>query len=403
MTSPRISRRILLAAIAIAVWTLPGGPADARSLYSQQNLAAHTSEVYWISADQHVNVFWNDGSFHWADLTHSVGGDPAAAGSALTGVPFNGKAGTTELYYITSKQHLAHYFFASQWLWEDLMVRTVNGGVPNVATGSGLAATNQLQLSATPNDAMQLYWICANQHICKLNYDGAWHWSEAMPSGSPNAAAGSALSINASVVNTPPEIYYFSPDQHVNRIWFATAAGQRADVTTEAFAAVAAMGSDLNSALNTRTNQMEIYYAGPDQRLYELYRPVTPTGPTGSWKWMGTISNGVGAPPQSISGGVSSQRNPIANTYEVYYVTTDQKIKQLWSDGTWHAGGMTDAVGGPLSASASGLSSQFNAITQHSEIYHLGADLHVYYFWYDGNWHPAEDITGPLHAPIALP
>src|SRR5262249_1366395 len=94
--------------------------ASARSLYSQQNVVAHTSEFYWISPNQHVNVFWSDGSYHWADLTLATGADPAAADSALSGVSLNGKAQTSEVYFITNNQHVAQFWYGNGgWHWSD--------------------------------------------------------------------------------------------------------------------------------------------------------------------------------------------------------------------------------------------------------------------------------------------
>jgi hypothetical protein len=372
--------------------------ASARSLYSQQNVVAHTSEFYWISPNQHVNVFWSDGSYHWADLTLATGADPAAADSALSGVSLNGKAQTTEVYFITHNQHVAQFWYGSgSWHWADL---SASIGAPSAAPGSGLAAPNLLP---TTNDAVPLYFICTNQHICRLNYDGAWHWGgdASGPAGAPIAVAGSPLSINASVVNTPAEIYYFSANQHVNRLWFSSG-WKWSDLTSSAFADPAALGSDLNSTLNAGSSQMEVYYTGPDHRIYELARAVTPTGPTGSWFWGGTISNVAGGPFASISGGISSQRNPAASTSEVYYVAVDQKPNLLWYDGHWHTANMNAAIGAPLAAFASPMSSQFNGITHQPEVYYIGNDLHVYYMFYDGLWH-FTDVTTRNGTPSALP
>ncbi|HEU4726816.1 MAG TPA: hypothetical protein VFT22_02975 [Kofleriaceae bacterium] len=83
-------------------------------------------------------------------------------------------------------------------------------------------------------------------------------------------------------------------------------------------------------------------------------------------------------------------------------MTPDQKIAQYWYNGTWHAGGLSNATGATAAALGMAISSQYNGIARTSEVYYVGADNHVYQFWYNGTWHIG-DLSAATGAPNANP
>jgi len=392
-------RLALVIAVTIVVAVAPGA-AHARSLFSQYNVEARTFDVYWISGNQHVNVFWYDGNWHWGDITAATGSPVAAANSAISGTSLNSIARTSEAYYVGTNQHVYVLWFDSRlaWFYADL---TASIGAPLAAQGTALAAASPGTVSQTA----QLYFISTAQHVCKLFYDGAWHWEDASAAaGAPNAVAGSALSVNSKVVNTPAETYYVDANQHLLRLWFDTS-WRFSDLSASTGGGNVASGSALDNALNGIANTMEVYFTGPDQNTHLLWRAVGSSGAVGPWNSGGPLNATAGGPGASISGGISSSVVPQAGTLEIYYVTPDQNVGQFLYNGSWSNGGpkgLTGPTSAPLVAVTSGVSSQYNSIARTSEVYVLGANLHYQIFWYNGVWHYS-DLTAATGAPLALP
>jgi hypothetical protein len=154
-------------------------------------------------------------------------------------------------------------------------------------------------------------------------------------------------------------------------------------------------GLTLNTLYNSVGGSLEVRYIDANQHLQALWsRGVT---------WQATdLSAQTGAPSPFLPSPVPGTLNSAANAAELYYFSSDNKVRQLWYNGSWHFQDITSLTGSPTAAMVASLTSGFDSITQSSQVFYLASDNHIHqlYAFADGIWH-TQDLTASTSAPAA--
>jgi hypothetical protein len=227
-------------------------------------------------------------------------------------------------------------------------------------------------------------YVGDDQHIHSLWYNGPWSTNDlTADAGAPSAAIGSPVASAVNTIAHTMEVDYFGSDQHVHSLWY-NGFWHAADLTALAGGVNAASGSPLTAAVNTIANTMEVDYLGDDHHVHSLWY-------SGSWHAadLTALAGGVNAASGSP---LTAAVNTIANTMEVDYLGDDQHVHSLWYSGSWHAADLTALAGAVNAASSSLLTAAVNTIANTMEVNYIGGDQHIYVLWYNGLWH-VSDLT----------
>jgi hypothetical protein len=106
------------------------------SISADYNPSANRIELYWLSTDSHVRLFWYNGTWHTQDLTTTTGSPVAQVGSAL-GSGYNSISQTSEAYLFGRNKHLYQLYYGTNWHAQDMTSLT---GTGNAMSGSPVSA-----------------------------------------------------------------------------------------------------------------------------------------------------------------------------------------------------------------------------------------------------------------------
>jgi len=362
----------------IAVAAAAGVPAAAAGSALAGYILGTTQYVSYLGNDNHVHELWWDGtSWHHNDLTLAVTGGPApnaAAGSALAGSVVGS---TQHVIYLETDNHVHELWWdGTNWHHNDLTLAVIGGPAPNAVAGSALAA---YVLGA----AYDVIYQGADNHVHELWWDGTnWHHDDltlAVVGGpAPNAAAGSALA--GYILGTAPHVIYRGTDNHVRELWWDGANWNLNDLTLAVIggpAPNAAPGSALAGYVLGTTQH--VIYLGTDNHVRELWWDGT------NWNHNDLTLAASGGPAPNAAPGSALAGYVLGTTQHVIYRGTDNHVRELWWDGSWHHNDLTLAVvGGPAPNAAAGshLDGYILGGTQH--VNYLGTDNHVHELWWDG-------------------
>jgi hypothetical protein len=355
------------------------GPGSA--LASAMNTRAATKDVYLVNRAQHVERFSFNTSVGWRaeDLTTSALSTSVMPGTGIVAA-MNTRGNTMEVNFVGPDQHVyALWFDGSFW----------NNGDLTAAAGAPVAAANTSLVAAmnTVDNTKEVDYLGVDQHVHLLFFDATgWHHLDlTQQTGAQPAMLGAGLTSSMNTRANTLEIEYVGTDRHVYAIWF-NGTWHVGDLTAAAGAPLAASGSALASAMNTRDNTKQVAYVGVDQHVHTLWMDTA---------WHDTdLSQGVLA---SVTGPLGATMNLIGNTLEVHFFGTDQHVHTAWFDGAWHTGDLTLAGAGPNVLQGSGLTCGPNTAGNSDEVEFVGADQRLYALWFNGSWHSG-DLTAATGA-----
>jgi hypothetical protein len=334
-----------------------------------------TMDVDYVGGDAHVHQLWYNGAWNKVDLS-SLASAPAASLTSGIKTAFNSNAGTMEIHYIGTDQHVYTLFYDGSWHVADLTATT---GALNAISGSPLTVLHNPIVNT-----QEVEYLGTDQHVHLLFYDGSWHTQDlTVTAGAPNAATSSRLASEVNTLANTVEVHYIGTDQHVHTLWY-DGTWHTSDLMAASGAPNAVAGSPITAAVNTVANTVEVGYIGGDQHIHQLWY-------NGLWHTTDLTAT-TGSPNAVTNSSLVAELNTIANTMEVHYVGTDQHVHTLWYNGLWHTSDLMVASGAPNAVSSSPLTAVVDTIANTIEVEYLGSDQHVHQLWYNGLWHAA-DLT----------
>ncbi|MBZ5504323.1 MAG: hypothetical protein LAO78_02450 [Acidobacteriia bacterium] len=226
------------------------------------NPVRNTMDVNYIGGDAHVHQLWYDSTWNKSDLSSLTGAPDASLTSGIK-TAVNSNAGSMEVYYIGTDQHVHALWFDGAWHTADLTATT---GALNAIAGSPLTVLHD-PLANT----MELEYIGTDQHVHLLFYDGLWHTEDLTAmTGALNAAANSGLASEVNTIGNSVEVHYIGTDQHIHTLWY-NGTWHVADLTAITGAPNAVSGSPLTAVVDTITNTVEVEYVGADEHVHQLW------------------------------------------------------------------------------------------------------------------------------------
>jgi hypothetical protein len=351
-------------------------------LVTQINTIANSDEVFYLGTEGHVHELWYSGGiWNAADPTAAAGAPNAAAGSDIA-AQINTIATTDEVFYLGADQHV-HELWESSGIWY-ATDPTAAAGAPNAAAGTNVAV--HINTIASTDE---VFYLGTDQHVHELwCSSGIWHAADpTAAAGALNAASGSPIVAQTNTIASSDEVFYMGTDRHVHELWCSSGIWYAADPTATAGAPNAAAGSDIAAHVNTIATTDEVFYLGSDRHVHELWcssgiwHAADPTAAAGA------LNAASGSP-------IVAQINTIASSDEVFYMGTDQDVHELWcSSGIWYAADPTATAGAPNAAVGSDIAAHINTIATTDEVFYLGSDQHVRELWCSaGVWYAA-DVT----------
>jgi hypothetical protein len=358
------------------------------------NTLATTDEVFYLGSDQHINeLSWSSATgWHSSDVTSAAGAPIAAGGSPVVG-HIDSIAGTDEVFYIGSNQHVYQLFWSPS-AGRNFGDLTLTTGAPAAVAGSGLSS--QVDTIANTDE---VFYIGSNQHVYELFYSASSGWNF----GDLTAVTGTALAVSGSpiIAHTDSiagtdEAFYIGSNQHVYELFYSPSAGWNfGDLTLTTGAPAAVAGSGLSSHVDMIANTDEVFYIGSNQHVYELFYSAS-----SGWNF-GDLTLTTGAPAAVAGSGLSSHVDTIANTDEVFYIGANQHMYELFYSASsgWNFGDLTLTTGATAARTGSGITSYINTIANTDEVFFVGPDQHIDQLWWDNmtGWHPA-DVTAAAEA-----
>jgi len=238
-----------------------------------------------------------------------------------------------------------------------------------------------------------VYHLRTDQHVQELCGDGStWQTQDLTTlTGALVAAAGSALSTFVDGAGGF-HVYYLGTDLHVHELFVVNGAWNTTDDTAAAGAPNAAAGSALSSFVD-RVGGFHVYYLGTDQHVHELFFV------NGAWNT--SDDTAAAGAPNAAAGSALSSFVDGAGGFHVYYLGTDQHVRELFFfNGAWNTTDNTVAAGAPNAAAGSALTSFVDGAGGF-HVYYLGTDQHVHeLFFFNGAWTTSDD-TAAAGAPNA--
>lgn len=235
-------------------------------------------------------------------------------------------------------------------------------------------------------NTMEVDFIGTDAHVHQFSYNGAWSQSDLSAlTGAPAAStSGPGIKTIYNSLGNSMEVHFIGADQHVHTLWF-TGSWHHADLTVTTGAPLAALNSSITAAMDPIGNTEDVEYIGTDQRVHQLWY-------NGTWHTTDiTAASGAVANADSSSG-VNTLMNTIGNAMEVHYIGTDHHIYSLWYNGAWHEVDHTLNDGAPLAQAGSPLTSALDTIAGTEDLEYVNTSQHVQQLWYNGLWHP-NDLT----------
>lgn len=292
----------------------------------------------------------------------------------------NGGVGKTATFTLTVNPR--------QWQNGDITVLT---GAPPASAGTALGG--HMNTAAVPN-IDEVFNFDPSLHMDSPWWNWSWHITDL--SGfvaSPLAVEGSAITDHVNTIINYDEVFYLDPNHHLDSFWWDGNTWHVSDVTAASGAPVADPGSSVTGHINTRANADEVFYFCGGHVCGPWWQ---------NWQWHVTDVTGVAGccVPAMQGSALSSHFDTVANADEVFYQLPDQRIINLWWDGTWHATDVTTAAGSPLGAAGTSLSSHVNTVADVTEVFFIDTNGHLVSLWWQPYQWQTSDLTVITGAPL---
>jgi hypothetical protein len=250
------------------ITSLAGAPDAISNSALTSHMLGSSDNIYFIAVDSHIHelaFYGSPATWHTVDITAKAGAPDPTQGSPLTGET-NTVNNTESTFFIGSDQHVHQISFngsSSQWGAADLTYLT---GAPDATPGSSLT-------SHMYGNSENVYYIATDGDIHEFAYYGSpaqWYTSNVTaPSGGPSPVGGSALAGNQN--GSYDDVYFIAPGPLVFLVWFNPSGDvwKPADITDSAGAPAPAQATALNSHVWLGTTP-EVFCFTPNQHVQEL-------------------------------------------------------------------------------------------------------------------------------------
>ncbi len=311
-------------------------------------------------------------------------------------------------YYKGTDLHVYKLSWTCGWTYTDI---TAAAGAPNVDYLSTVVSQVDPQYNRS-----EVFYLDSSGNVEELyNVGSTWHVTNltnlirVQPAG-----VGSPLVSLVNPYASTIQLDYIDSAGHIHEMW----SGNRTswyggDLTAATGAPPAATMTQLNYGLNSSlvtevnkvANTVEIYFLGTDNHVRELwFSPLT-------WQWYSSDPTAAaGAPNAAIGSGLVSLSNPIANTVQVDYLDSVGHIHELWWNGTWHTDDLTASTGAPIAARGSSLATEVNTSSSPNtvELYYIANNQTVQELWFNPtpwvwNYANPSGSAGAPHAAVGSP
>jgi hypothetical protein len=163
----------------------------------------------WIANFSVTNPSWSH-----VDLADITGAPAAAAGSPLSGYAWESN-GSKQVFYLTPDGHVHALWVTPSIPWSHIDLTAVTGA-PAAAAGSPLSG-----YAWEGHDSEQVFYLTPDGHVQVLWVTSSIPWSHVdltAFTGAPPAAAGSPLSGYPWESNNSEQVVYLTPDGHVHEL-----------------------------------------------------------------------------------------------------------------------------------------------------------------------------------------
>jgi hypothetical protein len=236
-----------------------------------------------------------------------------------------------------------------------------------------------------------------NLNVHQYAFNGTWSYADVGANvGVVPASLGSPIISYVNTIYSDTEAFYLTSDargnQDIEQLWGASWSPN--NLTSDAAAQPAALGSGLVGYIDTIANSDNVFYQGQDQHVHLLtWTPVT------AWAEDTRLNAPVAAFASALHGHMTEASD------EVFYIGTNQHIYELWRwsknyDG-WHSVDVTLANGSkPVAAIGSPLAGFYDPAAGTDAVFYVGTNRHVYELLFSPSsvW-SSIDVTSKVGAP----
>jgi hypothetical protein len=299
-------------------------------------------------------------------------------------------------YYKGTDSHVYRLSWNGSWQYTDLTATT---GAPN----ADYLSTVVSQVDPLNNSYSEVFYLDSGGNVQELSHDNVLHmWSHTNLTALarvPAAAPGSPLVSLVNPYAQSIQVDYLDSAGHIRELYsFNRTTWFGNDLTVGAGAPPAALSSSLVTEINEVANTVEIYFLGTDNHVRELwFSPSTR-------QWYSSDPTAAAHAPNAATGSaLVSLSNPIANTVQVDYLDSAGHIHELWWNGTWYTNDLTSGANAPNAVVGSSLSTEVNTIANTVELYYIASDHTVQELWWDGAWNKGDPSAGAANAAVGSP
>ncbi len=373
----------------VPVVPVPGQRIDAYA--TEFNNQQH---INFIGAEGHVwELVYTDG---WLlnDLTNAAGAPIAVINGPIDGYPSNFNQ-QQHVNFLGAENHVHELFYdGGRWQHNDL---TVAAGAPNANADTALVG-----YVTEFNEQQHVIFIGPNNHVFELVYDNGWTSNDLTANaGAQNfpAASGSALAGYATAFNQQQHVNYVGFDGHIHELvydgsWKHNDLTQQASVPGAPDAPNAALGSALNSFSTEFNEQQHVHYLSADGDVHELFYD-------GRWQHS-DLTQITGAPKALVGAGLGGYVTNFNSQQHVNYIGADNRVHELFYDGSWKHNELNLASGSTAfpspSSALAGYATEFN---QQQHVIYADVIDHLDELVYTSKWGFNDLINSTIHGALS--
>ncbi len=343
------------------------GPAPGLGTSVSSLATGDGQHVYYVSNDHVQQLYYSAADNHWynQDLTAVTGGPNTDSIPVMSSLATNDGQ---HVYYAADTLDEAGYH-VDELFYSQAANAWVNQDLTTFTNSPRMRATGSISSFAIESD-QYVYYEDVNGHLQELYYDaGTNSWSNqdvTLLTDSPLSSEGSFAAISLS---DGVHIYYIASDQHLQQLFFSTAAGvwYSQDLTVATGGPLALDSSEQSSVAAFASNDgQHVYYVANDQHVQQLFYS------TAANQWSSQdLTAFTGGPLASVYAPAVSGL-AAADGQHVYYVDNTSHVQQLYYSAAvnrWFNQNLSAFTGGPTTSIGDGTLSSLVA----------GDGQHVYY------------------------
>lgn len=310
------------------------------AISSFKDPTTNEQHVLFEAANQHIYDLFapaaNMQSWQSSDLNAITGSAVAATGASIAAL-YDNVNKIRFVFYVGADQHINLLYWYYGWYSKD--VTAVSGG-PLAAAGSAL--------SVAKDDARafeHLYYEGVDQHIHELftvtNPNSIYIMDDTAAANALPAAVNAPITSFYDQANAIEHVFYLGADYHVHHLFFTTY-WQAEDITPLLLLPTAAYGSSMSSFQDTVNKQQHVFFVGSDQHLYQIYGTASTTG-TGTWAYQDVTLADL-APVPALNSPLSTFKDDPDNQQHAFFLGTNQHLYHTFWSGHWNYEDLSSSV-----------------------------------------------------------